>query len=228
MTYGSRRAAFLPTDIFDRSPARRWERARQIIFELPAECNGYLFPLRCYRANRDGMPVPIWEDMAMRLSSLFVASSAVALLSIELLCGLSGPAMSQTDSATRLPSVTVDAPKQMTRPKHSAVAHSTVARSTVAHQTSPTAEAPSAAPESISAKLAKLANATSSCAGGCQTSFRTGNAPWHGCSGSSGMLSSTCRNTGNFKTYSECRDSGLLLGWREGDVAWYCTSLALK
>ena len=163
----------------------------------------------------------------MRLSSLFVASSAVALLSIELLCGLSGPAMSQTDSATRLPGVTVDAPKYVARPGHSAVVHNTVARNTVAHLTSPTTEAQSA-PESVAAKLTKLANATSSCAGGCQTSFRTGNSPWHGCSISSGMLSGTCRNTASFKTFGECRDSGLLLGWREGDVAWYCTSLALK
>jgi hypothetical protein len=160
----------------------------------------------------------------MRLSSLFVASPAIAILSIELLCGLSGTAMSQTarGSATTLPSVMVEAPKQVTRPKHSAVARSTVFRRT--SQTTQTLSAP----ESVSAKLAKLANATGSCVGGCATSFRYGDAPWHGCSGSSGMYSQTCRNVGNYKTYAECTEAGLLIGWRPIETPWYCTSLGLK
>jgi hypothetical protein len=161
----------------------------------------------------------------MRFSSPFVASPAVAILSIELLCGLSGTAMSQTatGSATSLPGVMVEAPKQVTRPKHSAVARSTVSR-----RTSQTTQTPSA-PESVSAKLAKLANATGSCVGGCVTSFRYGDAPWHGCSGSGWpALSPTCRNVGNYKTYAECTEAGLITGWRGNEIPWYCSSLALK
>ena len=53
----------------------------------------------------------------MRLSSSFVAPSAVAILSTALLCGPSGTAMSRTATgpATPLPSITVDAPKQVAR-----------------------------------------------------------------------------------------------------------------
>jgi len=179
-----------------------------------------------YATVHTGVACPSqWEGMAMRFSSLFVASPAVAILSIELLCGLSGTAMSQapTGSATSLPSVTVEAPKQVTRPKHSAVA-----RSTVSPQTSQTTPTPPA-PQSESAKLAKLANVSGSCVGGCVTSFRSGNAPWHGCSVSAWpATSSTCRNVGNYKTYIGCTEDGLTRGWRQGDVSWYCSSLALK
>jgi hypothetical protein len=170
-------------------------------------------------------PSQFWEDIAMRFSSLFVASPAVAILSIELLCGLSGTAMSQTatGSASSLPSIMVEAPKQVTMPKHSAVARSTVSR-----RTSQTTQRPSA-PESVSAKLAKLASATGSCVGGCVTSFRYGDAPWHGCSGSGWpALSPTCRNVGNYKTYAECTEAGLITGWRPNEIPWYCSSLALK
>ncbi len=132
----------------------------------------------------------------MRFSSLFVASLAVAILSIALLlCGLSGTAMSQTatpsgGATTSLPSVLVEAPKQRA-----------VARSTLSPRTSSTTPTPSASPMSPAAQLAKLANATGSCVGGCVTSFRSGDAPWHGCSGSNWpALSSTCRNVGNYKT----------------------------
>src|ERR1700733_4257367 len=169
-------------------------------------------------------PSRFWEDIAMRFSSLFVASPAVVILSVELLCGLSGTAMSQTatSSATSLPGVLVEAPKQVTRPKHSAVARNTVSR-----RTSQPTQTPSA-PESVSAKLAKLEKTTGSCVGGCVTSFRYGDAPWLGCSGSAGTYSPTCRNVGNYKTYGECREAGLVTGWRNNDVSSYCTSLALK
>jgi hypothetical protein len=170
-------------------------------------------------------PSRLWEDIAVRFSSLFVASPAVAILSIELLCGLSGTAMSQipAGSASSLPDVSVEAPRRVTRPKHGAVT-----RSTVPPRISPTTQTPSAAPDSVSAKLAKLASATGSCVDGCVTSFKYGNAPWHGCSGSSGMYSSTCRNVGNYKSYAECIEAGLITGWRNNEVPWYCTSLALK
>jgi hypothetical protein len=41
-------------------------------------------------------------------------------------------------------------------------------------------------------------------------------------------LSPTCRNIGNYKTFNECREAGLLTGWRVNEVPWYCASLALK
>jgi hypothetical protein len=166
----------------------------------------------------------------MRFSSLFVASPAVAILSMApLLCGLSGTAMSQTATASggataSLPNVLVEAPRQVARPQQPRQRR--VSRSTVSPRMSPSSPTPSALP--IAAQLAKLANATGSCVGGCVTSFRSGDAPWHGCSGSSGTYSPTCRNVGNYKTYGECTDAGLVLGWRDNEVSWYCTSLALK
>lgn len=81
---------------------------------------------------------------------------------------------------------------------------------------------------SEAAQLAKIASNTGSCVGGCQSSFRSGNEPWHGCSISGGVYSPTCRNTGNFKTYDECKEAGRITGWRSGETSWYCSSLALK
>src|SRR5215470_4862109 len=54
----------------------------------------------------------------MRSSSSLFALSAIAILSTALLCGLSSTAVSQTatGSATPLPSITVEAPKQTARP----------------------------------------------------------------------------------------------------------------
>ena len=170
---------------------------------------------------------PHWEDIAMRFSStLAIASSSIALL----MCGLGGTAISQaatpSDTATRLPTTIVEAPKQVARthtPRHRAIARSTVSR-----QTSATTQTSSATPLSVSAKLAKLEKIAGSCVDGCVTSFRYGNAPWHGCSVSGGAFSPTCRNVYNFKTYAECKETGLLLGWRDNDGWWYCSSLALK
>lgn len=174
----------------------------------------------------------IWEDKAMRFL-LFVASLAAAILSIAALpCGLSSTAMAQTatpsgGATTSLPNVVVEAPKQVARPQKPK--QRAVARSTVSPRTSSTTPAPSASPMSPTAQLTKLSNATGSCVGGCVTSFRSGNAPWHGCSGSSWpALSQTCRNVGNYKTYAECTEAGLITGWRGNEVSWYCTSLALK
>ena len=168
----------------------------------------------------------IWEDMAMRFLSLFVARLAVSILSIALLlCGLSGTAMSRTatpsgGATTSLPDVVVEAPKQAVRlqkPKQHAVARSTVP---------PTTPTPSA---STMSPAEKLPNVTGSCTGGCATSFRSGNAPWVGCSGSGWpALSSTCRNMGNWKTYAACMDDSLKIGWKGSESTWYCSSLRLK
>jgi hypothetical protein len=163
----------------------------------------------------------------MRISSRSVTSPAVAFASIALLlCGLGGSeAATTSDGVTSsLPAVVVDAPKQSARPQKREPR--TIARSALSPRTSPTAAAPPTSP--ISAKLARLASVTGSCVGGCATSFRTANAPWHGCSVSGGVYSSTCRNTRNYKTYAECTEGGLTLGWRNAEAAWACTSLGLK
>ena len=163
----------------------------------------------------------------MRISSRSVTSLALAFSSIGLLlCGLSGAQAATTSDggASSLPAVVVQAPKQSARPQKREPRP--IVRSTVSPRTSPTAAAPST--PTVSAKLARLASVTGSCVGGCATSFRSGNAPWHGCSTSGGMYSSTCRNTRNYKTYAECTDGGLTLGWRNAEAAWGCSSLGLK
>ena len=52
--------------------------------------------------------------------------------------------------------------------------------------------------------------------------------PWVGCSISSGTYSSTCRNVANYTSYTQCTAAGMKNGWRDTEVAWYCTSLRLK
>ena len=172
----------------------------------------------------------------MRVSSSLVAPSAVAILSTVLLCAPGGTAMSQTGgSSATLPSVTVVAPKQVAR------SHRPVARplqrppqgaNTVASgPTSPTPQTPTAqttapAQGSVMAKIAALEKTSSNCTDGCQTSFKYGNQPWNGCSGSGDFtFSTTCRNARNFKTYQECRETGMFLGARQYEVWWYCSSL---
>jgi hypothetical protein len=162
----------------------------------------------------------------MRFLSLFVVSLAVSILSIvPLPCGLSGTAMSHAatpsgGATTSLPNVVVEAPRQVARPQKQRA----VARSTVSPQTSPTAPTPSEMPPA-----AQLPNAAGSCAGGCATSFRSGNAPWVGCSGSGWpVLSPTCRNVANWKTYTACMDDSVKIGWKGTESTWYCSSLGLK
>jgi len=75
------------------------------------------------------------------------------------------------------------------------------------------------------AKLAALEKTSSNCTDGCQTSFKYGNQPWNGCSTTGDIFSATCRNVRNFKTYQECTEHGLLLGWHRNGVWWYCSSL---
>jgi hypothetical protein len=63
------------------------------------------------------------EDIMTRLSSGSVAPSVITILSIALLCGSSGTAMSQTatGSSTQLPNVTVEAPRQEARQQRTQV-----------------------------------------------------------------------------------------------------------
>jgi hypothetical protein len=174
---------------------------------------------------------PGFGGHVMRLSPGFIAPSAVALLSAALLCGPSAPALSQTE----LPKITVVAPKQAARPQRPEARPQRPARgaNTVAsRRTSPAPETPSAPPQkpapakdSVMAKLAAIERAASSCADGCATSFKYGNQPWNGCSTTGDLISTTCRNGRNYKTYVGCMDGGRFLGWRNNEMRWYCSSL---
>ncbi|QOG21394.1 MULTISPECIES: hypothetical protein [Bradyrhizobium] len=162
----------------------------------------------------------------MRISSRFLARPAVAISSIALLCAFGGPAMSQpTPADTQLPGVMVEAPKQVARPHRPT--HHVAIRSTRSVATPRAAAATPAAPMSDAAKLAKLERETGSCAGGCQSSFKTGDKPWVGCNASGGVYSATCRNVGNYKSYDECKEAGRVTGWRTGETSAYCSSVAL-
>ena len=164
----------------------------------------------------------------MRLSSSFVAPSVVAIVSSIALCS---PAASQTATgpASSLPSVTVDAPKQAaTAPKQRANTGGSRQRLSTG---SSTAQTPSVEPNSVQGRIAKLERAASSCNGGCQTSFKTGNAPWVGCSfgaGESagvGPFSLTCTDTLTYKTYLDCTSTKVFLSWTVREARWHCSSL---
>ena len=179
-------------------------------------------------------PSWIWSEMIMRPSSSFVAPSAIAILSTALLCSLSGTAMSQTATGadSPLPSITVVAPKQVARPHRPerVASHRT---SSTAH--TPTAQTSSASPEAIIkgpgstlGKLAKLEKISSSCNGGCETSFKSGNAPWVGCSEAAGLFhtfSATCRDTLTYASYVGCMDTKRFLGLERNKAWWFCSSL---
>ena len=165
----------------------------------------------------------------MRMSSSLVAPPAVAILSTALLCSLTGAAMSQTSPSSTLPSVTVVAPKEVTRPHrpvHSATTSAGHRRAPAAERPAQTAtRTPEAAPGSVLAKLKELERTSSNCTDGCQSSFKYGNQPWNGCSTTGDIFSATCRNVRNFKTYAECQEHGLLTGWHRNGIWWYCSSL---
>ncbi len=162
----------------------------------------------------------------MRLSFGFAVPSVVATLSTVLLCSTSGTAMSQPTPNSSIPAVSVEAPK---------------ARSTVVPRQGPTtvtshratgsstAQTPVFAPNTVLGKIAKLERSASSCNGGCETSYRVGNAPWVGCSHSSeiyiGNFSSTCRDTLSYNTYAQCVDTKALLGATPRESRWICSSL---
>jgi hypothetical protein len=170
----------------------------------------------------------------MSSSSSIVARSAIAILSTALVCGLSGTALSQTatGSGASLPSITVVAPRQVARP-HRPERVASRRTSSTAH--TPTAQTSSARPEAIIAgpdstlgKLGKLEKISSSCNGGCETSFKSGNAPWVGCSESAGytsVFSATCRDTLTYASYVGCMDVKMFTGWERNRAWWYCNSL---
>jgi hypothetical protein len=165
----------------------------------------------------------------MKMSSSVVGPLAVAILAIALLWGLGGPAMSQTTPNSTLPSITVVAPKEVTRP-HRPVQEATTG---AGRRRAPAAEkhaqtgtrTPPPAPGSVLAKLKELERTSSNCTDGCQSSFKYGNQPWNGCSTTGDIFSATCRNVRNFKSYAECTEHGLLTGWHRNGTWWYCSSL---
>lgn len=78
-------------------------------------------------------------------------------------------------------------------------------------------------------KLAALEKASSSCNDGCETSAKHGNAPWNGCSYSGGVnaaFSATCKDTLKYKSYLDCRDTKLFLGWIQREAWWHCSGMA--
>ena len=132
----------------------------------------------------------------MRSSSSLFAPSAIAILSMLLLCSLSGTAVSQTatGSAAPLPSITVDAPKPVARPNRPVATPQGSGR--VARRAGRTSRSiqtatgtPSAAQGPVMAKLARLEREASSCNDGCESSFKRGKDPWVGCSESADQFS---------------------------------------
>lgn len=171
----------------------------------------------------------------MRLSSRFVAPSAIALFSSILLCG---PASSQTSTSTNapLPSVTVEAPKQATRPKpliqtetsHHASSGRHI-RSAAAHPSTGRTGAP--ASDSVLGRIAKLERVASNCNGGCESSMPHGKDPWVGCSESGGgqtdaPFSRTCRDSLTYKDYVDCVETKVFLGEYRNRAYWICSSLS--
>ena len=182
------------------------------------------------------------------MSSSLVAPSAVAILSTSLLCGLSGTAASQTTPSSTLPSITVDAPRQVARPQRPEVTPQGSGR--VAHRAgrtsrftqtatgtpttgtsttgTPTTGTPSVARGPIMAKLARLEREASSCNDGCESSFKRGKDPWVGCSESVGyysVFSATCKDTLTHRDYAQCVETKMFLGWDRNRSWWYCTGM---
>ena len=46
--------------------------------------------------------------------------------------------------------------------------------------------------------------------------------------GGFGTYPSGCQNAAHFKTYNECKESGVKRGWSHQDMAWYCSGLGLQ
>jgi hypothetical protein len=170
-----------------------------------------------------------WGERMVRMSSGLAASSAVTLLSAALVCGPSGTARSQS----QLPSVTVEAPKQVTRPQRPEVTSRGSGRLVHRGRASRSTQTigggtPSAAQGPIMAKLARLEREASSCNDGCESSFPHGKDPWVGCSESVGyysVFSATCKDTLTHRDYVQCVETKMFLGWDRNRSWWYCTGM---
>ena len=170
----------------------------------------------------------------MRWSSSLVVPSAVAMLSTVALCG---PAASQTDATAPLPSITVEAPKQVvakpSRPER--VAHTVVShrRSSVRQTSSVDDGTPTGGSGPPLARIANLEKVASNCNGGCESSLPHGGLPWVGCSESAGgttglgPFSITCRDNLTYKSYTDCLETRIFLGEYANKARWTCSSLQL-
>jgi hypothetical protein len=161
------------------------------------------------------------------------SSFAVPSVVVTLLCSTSGTALSQPTPTSSLPAVSVEAPKART-----AVAP-TQGPTTASHHRHQRASGSSTAqgegsvfgPNTVLGKISRLEKSASSCNGGCETSYRVGNAPWVGCSFSGGAepltthFSATCRDTLSYNTYAQCVETKALLGSTPRESRWLCTSL---
>ena len=77
--------------------------------------------------------------------------------------------------------------------------------------------------------ISSIAPANAEATGATTSSFRSGNAPWVGCSISAGWnFSSTCRNLANFKSYNECTTGIAKAAGSSLESWWYCSSLGFK
>ena len=174
---------------------------------------------------------PDLGERDMRMSSSLVAPSAVAILSTALLCSLTGAAMSQTTPGSALPSVTIEAPRQVARPQREERSRGSgrvVHRGRTSRATGTATGTPSYAQGSVMWKLAKLEREASSCNDGCESSFRHGKDPWVGCSESGGyysVFSATCKDTLTHRDYVQCVDTKMFLGWDRQRSWWYCTGM---
>jgi hypothetical protein len=177
----------------------------------------------------------------VRLSSVSIAPSFIAILSTALLSSLSGTTMSQaaTGTGTQLPNITVEAPRQVARPQRPEVTPSQgsgrvarrAGRTSRATQTATgtsSAGTPSVARGPIMAKLARLEREAHSCNDGCESSFRRGKDPWVGCSESAGyysVFSATCKDTLTHRDYVQCVETKMFTGWDRQRSWWYCTGM---
>jgi hypothetical protein len=175
---------------------------------------------------------PDSAERLMRMSSSLIAPSVVAILSTAL---LSGTAASQTATGptNQLPSITVEAPRQVARPQRPEVTQQGSGR--VVHRAGRTSRStqtatgtPSAARGPVMAKLARLEREASSCNDGCESSFKRGKDPWVGCSESAGyysVFSATCKDTLTHRDYVQCVETKMFLGWDRQRSWWYCTGM---
>jgi hypothetical protein len=92
---------------------------------LPAEAKfgspHHQLPRRQVVGVRTGRAFMSLGKRVMRMSSSIVAPSTIAVMSVVLLCGLGGTAMSQAASSSTLPGVTVTAPQRVAKPHHGPV-----------------------------------------------------------------------------------------------------------
>jgi hypothetical protein len=167
----------------------------------------------------------------MRSSFGFAVPSVVFTLSVVLLCSTSGAALSQPTPSSSLPAVSVEAPKarQAVAPVQGPTAGTSRHHHRATGSSTAQGEGSVFGPNTVLGKISRLERSASSCNGGCEVSYRVGNAPWVGCSTSGerdiSNFSATCRDTLNYNTYAQCIETKTLLGATPKESRWLCSSL---